>query len=115
MADNKEYRTITGFIQFDPEYRDVDSLNLTVRDFTVRNAGAEGDLIRVTVFPEFDDAEFERGDFVAIDGPFDKRIAQSKGGDKREYLNLRASRVFLNGELVVPAERKVEKRTKGKL
>lgn len=114
MAD-KNYRTIVGFVQFDVEERKVS--NATVRDVTVRAAGSEGPLVSVTVWPEYADHEIQRGDFVAIDGDLQVRVGQTSSGEKREFLNLSASKIYRNGELLTPKEREVVNRkakSKGK-
>lgn len=82
MAD-AVYRTVTGFVQFDPNEREANGQD--VRDILVQQAGGEGVNIRVTVWPEFAGMEIRKGDFVAISGKLTKNTAKGK-----TYLNLSA-------------------------
>lgn len=97
MADT--YATVAGFIQFPVEERELDS-GQTVRDATVRSI-ATGDLIRITFWPDFEDAEIAEGDFIAVDGKVSTREA-----DGRTYVNMSARTVFI-GVPVEPKEREV--------
>ena len=104
-----EYATAAGFVQFDIDERDVG--DQTVRDVTIRTLGAEGKLVKITVWPEFDEAVIERGDFVAADGEFQTRQV----GDKT-YLNLNAKKLAVTPQ-VQRAGRETEvvnKKTKSK-
>ncbi len=83
-----EYATAIGFVQFDVDERDVSGQ--TVRDVTIRTPGADGKLVRVTVWPEFSDTAIEKGDFVAVDGVFEARTV----GDKT-YLNMSAKSLLV--------------------
>ena len=107
MAD-KEYKTVTGFVQFDVETAEVN--NQEIRRVTVQAAGSEGPLVTVTVWPEFDNIEINKGDFLAANGTFEAR--EGKGG--KVFLNLSASRL-----VVLPGADKseagvVKKETDGK-
>ena len=100
-----EYAHISGFVQFEPIERELDDGG-KVRDISVRGAGVEQPLVRVTLWPQFEDVEVEEGDFVAIDGTYEERVGQKKDGGKTTFRNMNARRVFVaKGEQ--PAERTV--------
>lgn len=81
-----EYATVAGFVQFDVDEREA--AGQTVRDVTVRTLGSDGKLVKITLWPEFEDTVVEKGDFVAADGEFQTREV----GDK-VYLNLNAKKL----------------------
>lgn len=81
-----EYALAEGFIQFPVEERDIPSGD-TVRDITIRTPGTEGVLLRITIWPEYEDVELNQGDFVAADGQFEERVVDTDQG-KRTYRNL---------------------------
>jgi hypothetical protein len=80
------YRTVSGFVQFDVNERDVNGR--TVRDFLVQQTGSEGKNIRVTLWPEFADVAIEKGDLVFATGKFTTPNIKGK-----TYLNLSANRI----------------------
>jgi len=82
MADDSLYGSAAGFIQFDVEEREANGA--TVRDVTIRSI-ATGDLLRVTVWPEHEDVELEKGDFIAVDGKVTIREV-----DDKTYVNMSA-------------------------
>lgn len=82
MADDAIYGSAAGFIQFDVEEREANGA--TVRDITIRSI-ATGDLLRITVWPEHEDVELEKGDFVAVDGKVTIREV-----DDKTYVNMSA-------------------------
>ncbi len=92
MAD-KEYKSVAGFIQFDVEDRDVNGTS--VRDVTIRALGSEGPFIKITVWDDFEDIELNRGQFIAVDGPFEARVAANKEGVKKTYLNMSAKSIVV--------------------
>lgn len=86
MADM--YRSVAGFVQFDVDEAEVN--NQTIRRVTVQAVGSEGALVTITLWPEFEDVEVEKGDFVAASGKFEARPGKTKAGEEREFLNLSA-------------------------
>ena len=103
MADDGSvYSSAAGFIQFPVETRDLDS-GQTVRDATIRSI-ASGDLIRVTLWPDFEDADIEEGDFIAVDGKFTQREVKGK-----TYTNASARKLAVS-KAVQPKEREVVKK-----
>lgn len=81
MAD--QYRTVTGFVQFEPNEREANGQQ--VRQILVQQAGGEGANIRVTLWPEFEGVSVEKGDFVAASGKLTKNTVKGT-----TYLNLSA-------------------------
>lgn len=83
MAD-AIYRTVSGFVQFDPTERDANGQE--VRDVLIQQTGSEGANIRVTIWPEFKDVVINKGDWLAANGKF--TVNEVKG---KKYLNLSAN------------------------
>lgn len=103
MADEKQYTTVAGMIQFDVETRDVNGGE--VRDVTIRSL-ASGNLVRITVWPEFKATPLERGDFISVDG--DVRIRTvGEGENVRTYTNVNARRLAVLPQ-AAPADRETE-------
>lgn len=111
MPEFKEFKGAGGFVQFDPEEREVNGQ--TVRDVTIRSLGSEGAYIRITVWQEWENLEIEKGDLVFVDGPFEAREGQTKDGEKRVYLNMsgKSLKVFKPDQ---PTETGTTKKTKTK-
>lgn len=82
------YNTIAGFVQFDPNERDVNGQS--VRDIVVQSVGSGGKNVRITLWPEFGNTSVKKGDFVAAQGKFTEANVSGK-----TYYNLSA------GDLVV--------------
>lgn len=96
MADNKQtYVTVVGFVQFDPNEREYDGGQL--RDISVKPPGDPDKLIRVTLWPEWEDVPVERGDFVAADGLFSRDTYQANDGTKKTSLQISAKKLNVNG------------------
>lgn len=100
MSD-KVYAAADGFVQFDPRTREANGQ--TVRDVTIKQFGSQK-LIYITVWPEFDDTEINKGDFVAVDGLYSSRVKQTDDGSPKEYINISAGSL-----VVVPGARKAER------
>lgn len=105
MAE-KEFKSVGGFVQFEVDERPVS--NQTVRDVTIRHLGAEGPLIRITVWPEHDDTEIDRGDLIFVDGPYEERVVQTDNG-KTTYRNMSATNL-----VVLSSAPKAEKKVANK-
>jgi hypothetical protein len=104
------YATANGFIQFPVEEREVNGQ--TVRDITIRTPGSRevpggGQLIRITVWPEFSDVDLKEGDWVGADGKLEVREV----GDK-VYVNLNSVSKFAVVPGVQRAEREVVNKPK---
>ena len=93
-----EYRTITGFVQFDPTDRDVNGKD--VRSVTVKQTGLkdQSQLVSITVWPDHAHVEIEKGDFVAIDGKFSVNKGKDGEGNPKTYFNLSASTILVLGK-----------------
>lgn len=89
MAD-AEYRTVAGFVQFDVETTEAN--NQQIRRIVVQSTGSEGSNVTVTLWPEWDDVEVNRGDFVVANGKFEVRPSNK---DDRVFLNMTAARLIV--------------------
>lgn len=72
------YASVEGFIQFDPQVRDANGQKVT--DVTVKTQGAEGKLVRVTIWPELAVDGLEKGDWLAADGKLTISSYEGKNG-----------------------------------
>ena len=80
------YKTIAGFVQFDPNERELPSKQ-KVRDVVIRPiASGDAPNVRITVWPEHGAVALEKGHFVVAQGKFTE---SSVGG--KTYYNLSAS------------------------
>lgn len=100
MADS-QYATAVGFVQFDVTEREANGQ--TVRDATIRTPGTDGSLIRITLWPDFDEAAVEKGDFLAVDGKIEVREV-----DGKTYINMNANKLHWKGQDFATAERERE-------
>lgn len=89
MATEKIYRSVIGFVQFEPGKRDL-SDGRVVRDVLVQSGGSEGGQVRVTLWPEFAGIEINQGDFIAAQGLFE--INEYK---KKSYAQISARQVVV--------------------
>jgi len=87
MAD---YATAVGFVQFEPVEREANGQ--TVIDYTVKSPGAEGNLIRITVWPELQGDKIEKGDFIAVDGKL-TLSSYEKDGERRQSIQISAKQL----------------------
>lgn len=90
MADAK-YVSAVGFVQFDPRERDANGQKVV--DYTIRTPGTEGVLVRVTVWPELQAAEVEKGDFIAVDGKLTIGSYKGQDGENRQSVQITASQL----------------------
>ena len=97
MADDKLYGTVEGFIQFEVDSRDLSS-GQTVRDATVRSVNTN-ELVRITIWPDFEDVDLKLGDWIAADGEVTFREANGT-----TYTNMSARKLA-----VVPGAEKRER------
>lgn len=81
------YKTLAGFIQFDPNERETTS-GQKLRDVVIQpiGQGTEIPSVRVTVWSEYDETELSKGDFIAVQGKFTTATVKGK-----TYFNLSAS------------------------
>ena len=100
MADS-QYASQSGFVQFDVTEREANGQ--TVRDATIRTPGTEGVLIRITLWPDFDEANVQKGDFIAVDGKVEVREVEGK-----TYINMNANKLHWKGQDFSTAERERE-------
>lgn len=102
MADT-QYVSAVGFVQFDPRERDANGQ--TVVDYTIRTPGTEGILVRVTVWPELQGDEINKGDFLAVDGKLSIGSYKGQDGAMRQSVQITASQLaVLPGRSRAPRE-----------
>jgi hypothetical protein len=99
VSDKKVYKTVAGFVQFDPNVRDHNGREIV--DVLIQNLANQQN-VRVTVWPEAE-LTVEKGDFIAANGEFTTRDK-----DGVTYYNLSAinDRIFVI-KANVPGERVV--------
>lgn len=100
MAD---YVSAAGFVQFDPREREAN--NQKVIDYTIKTLGTEGILLRVTVWPELQGEDIEKGDFIAVDGKLTVGSYESENGPRQSVQISATALAVLKG--VEKAERAV--------
>jgi hypothetical protein len=111
-----EYATVVGFVQFPVTDRQLDS-GETVFDVTVRPAGVDAPLVRITIWPELAEAleaegvQVEEGDFVAFDGQYSERTGQKQDGGKTTYRNVNAKKVTVSKGITAAPREVVNKST----
>lgn len=67
---NDKYAAIVGIVQHFPEKELVSEREVagqTVREFTVKSI-ASGKLVRITLWPEFEDVDIQKGTTISADG-----------------------------------------------
>jgi single-stranded DNA-binding protein len=101
MADT-QYVSAEGFIQFDPVTRDANGQEVV--DVTIRTPGTDGVLIRVTIWPELQGTELEKGDWIAADGKLNVGSFTGRDGSARQSIQISA-----NYLAVVKGEKKAER------
>lgn len=102
MAD---YASAAGFVQFDPREREANGQK--VIDYTIKSLGADGTLIRITVWPELQGVEIEKGDFLAADGKFSVNpYTDNDTGVSRQSLQISATALAVT-KAVPKADREV--------
>src|SRR6266496_706573 len=100
MAD-KIYVVAVGMVQFLPVEREANGQG--VLDFTIKTAGTEGILIRVTLWPEMRvDGDPERGDFVSVDGELKLGTFTGKDGIERQSIQVNPNALFIGRGVTRP-------------
>lgn len=84
MAD--QYKTVAGFVQFDPNERE--SNGKTLQDALIQNVSQNID-VRVTIWPELG-VKVKKGDFIAASGKYSERDTNG-----RTYRNLSAKNIVV--------------------
>jgi len=88
MAD-VQYASAEGFVQFEPTERDANEQQVV--DYTIKTPGTDGILIRVTVWPELQGAEIEKGDWIAVDGKLNIGSFTDRSGNPRQSVQISAT------------------------
>lgn len=101
-----QYATAVGFVQFEPVWRDANGKDVV--DYTIRTPGSDGSLVRVTVWPELQGDDIQKGDFIAADGKLTVG-SYEKDGETRKSIQINAySLAVIKGRK--PEEREVVNR-----
>lgn len=97
MAQEKQYRTVHGIVQFEP--REGEAGGKPVRNITVRQAGFGPTAVRVsaTLWPSHAHVKVEEGSVVTIEGPYTQNKSTGDDGETRTFHNLSVSRIFVHG------------------
>jgi len=93
------YVSAEGFVQFNPTEREANGQKVV--DVTIKTPGTEPALIRVTIWPELQGVEVERGDWIAVDGKFQVGAFKGRDGQDRQSIQISAT----NLAVVKPVER----------
>jgi hypothetical protein len=95
---NKQYRTVIGFVQFDP--REGNAAGKDVRNIAVRATGFKEQAIRVsaTLWPSHADVAVEKDDLVAIEGSYTQTKGEKDDGTPVTYHNMSVSRIAVLGK-----------------
>ena len=91
------YNTVAGLIQFDPTVREAGTQVVT--DILIQSIGSGGANVKITLWPEFEKAKVEKGDFVVAQGKFEARDVNGT-----TYYNLSANTLVVNGKPVKKVE-----------
>jgi hypothetical protein len=99
MADEKQYRTVFGIVQFDP--REAKAAGKDVRNIVVRQTGFGPTAVRVsaTLWPSFDHVKVEKGDIVILDGAYTRNETTGDDGEKRVFHNLSVNQIAVLGRV----------------
>jgi hypothetical protein len=94
MASDKQYRTVTGVVEFPP--RDGEAGGKTVRNITISNGGFKEQAIRVyaTLWPSHSHVAVEEGDVVTVKGSYARNVKEDK-----VYHNLSVSGILNHGRI----------------
>jgi hypothetical protein len=90
MAAGDVYSGVQGFVAFDPEERTLPS-EAVIRNVAV-NSFETGELVRLTLWPEYADLDVQKGDFVVAEGKLTTRSVESDEGTKK-YTNISVNRI----------------------
>lgn len=98
MAAEKQYRTVTGIVQFDP--KEAKAGGKDVRNIVVRQAGFGPTAVRVsaTIWPSHAHVAVEKGDVVMLDGAYTKNKVAGDDGEERVYHNLSVNQLAVLGK-----------------
>ena len=98
-----DYASAFGFVQFEPQEREANGQKVV--DYTIKTPGMDGQLIRITVWPELQGDPINRGDFLAVDGKLTIN-SYEKDGERRQSIQISAKQLvtFPGRE---PADREV--------
>ena len=100
-----EYGSAAGFIQFPVNEKEVNGQD--IREFVIRAVGSQK-MIKITLWPEWEDVVVDEGDFVAVDGKYEVSLGQGRDGSQREFVQITPYKIVVTkGETRKENERKV--------
>jgi hypothetical protein len=105
MADNTQYVSVAGFVQFDPNEREANGKKVT--EFFIKTLGGDGKNVRVTLWPEIQAEAPKKGDFVAVDGKYSTSTYQAQDGSSRTSYQVSAVYFSKLGEAATREDREV--------
>lgn len=111
-AGKKEYRTVTGVVQFD--VKEGEAAGQTVRNIVVKQAGFGQNSINVyaTLWPKHAGLAIERGDAVILEGSYSSRKGQNKTtGEDVTYHNVSVTRIAVLGKMDEGSDEEVVNKT----
>ena len=105
---NKQYRTVTGIVQFDPQ--DGEAAGKAVRNIVIREVGFKEQAVNVyvTVWPSHADLAIERGDALMVEGTYSQGSGKAQDGSPRVYHNISATRIAKLGTAIEGTRPEVE-------
>lgn len=98
MAEST-FRTLAGVVQFDPVERTA--AGKEIRNVTIRTVGLKEQSMRVscTLWPSHADEDVAKGDFIVVEGKFDRKTGENKEGEAVTYNNLSVGSILVLGAL----------------
>lgn len=91
MAAGDVYATVQGFVAFEPEEREIPS-GAIVRNVVVDSLET-GELIRLTLWPEYRNLDVEKSDYVVAAGKYTERTVDNDEGGKKTYKNISVNKI----------------------
>lgn len=98
LAEKKDYRTVTGVVQFDPRPGDIKGKQ--IRNIAVQQAGFGPHAVRVsaTLWPSHKHVKVDKGDVVTLEGTYSQGKGESDGKEIT-YHNISVLRIKNHGSL----------------
>ena len=85
-----DYASAFGFVQFEPQEREANGQKVV--DYTIKTPGMDGQLVRITVWPELQGDDIKRGDFLGVDGKLTIN-SYEKDGEARTSIQISAKQL----------------------
>jgi hypothetical protein len=100
MASKKQWRTVSGVVQFEP--KDGEAAGQKVRTVVVKQTGFGAQSVNTycTLWPKHKAFVVDKGDFVVLEGSYTSRPGQNKTtGEDVTYHNISVTRIKNYGGL----------------